>query len=67
MDSQTIRKLVDEVVSRGPAGSPLYDSAMGYLAALPDGPFTNLGHMVEQYNQADAARNLPGDGKFKNH
>jgi len=65
MDSQTVRKLVDESLRRGPGNSPLYDFAIDYLAALPDGPHTNLPHLVEEYRQADVARNLPGAGNFK--
>jgi len=57
--------LVDEALRRGLGNSPLYDAAVEYLVALPDGPFTDLPHMVAEYRQADAARNLPGAGNLE--
>jgi len=65
MDSQTVRKLVDESLRRGPGNSPLYDAAVEYLVALPDGPFTNHPQLVAEYRQADAARTLPGAGNLE--
>jgi len=65
MDSQTVRRLVDEALRRGPGNSPLYDAAIEFLLALPDGPFTNLPRMVAEYRQADEARTLPGAGNLE--
>jgi len=62
MDSQTISKVVDEILLRGPGGSPLYASAVEYLQALTDGLASILQPLVEQYEQADAAQRLPGAG-----
>jgi len=57
-----IRQVVDEILRRGRGGSPLYNAALEYLQALPDGPASILRPLVEQYQQADAARRLPGTG-----
>jgi len=57
-----MRQVVDEILRRGRGGSPLYNAALEYLQALPDGPASILQPLVEQYQQADAARRLPGAG-----
>jgi len=62
MDSHQINLIVDEALRRGPGGSPLYDAAVEFLQALPEGPALPLQPLIDQYDQADAARRLPGNG-----